>query len=545
MEGTPGQGAVPSGPVPRQGQGKWWSLVAVSGGMFMLLLDITIVAVALPAIQRQLHASLADLQWVVDAYAMTLAALLLTTGSLADLYGRRRLFAGGLAVFTVGSLLCGTATSPLFLIVARCGQGLGGAAMLATSLALLAQAYQGKDRAVAFAVWGAVMAVAIAVGPLVGGLLTQGASWRWIFLVNVPLGVLTLGLTLRRVPESKDPAPRRPDWLGFLSFTAALVALVLGLIRASQTSFTNPVVLACLVAAGGLALAFVAIEQRVPHPMFDLSLFRVPTFDGALLASFAISASFYSLLLYLVLYLQDALGESPLQAGLRLLVISGSTFLTSAAAGRLSRQVPVRWLVAFGLALVALGLGLLSGLAPADAWTAALPGFLLVGLGNGIVNPPLAQAAMGVVPPSRAGMASGINNTFRQTGIAAGVAALGTIFADRERAVLARALAQGHLPSAVVGRVVALVKAGAPPRQVLAGLSAHAAGLTTIGLRSGLVVGLDDILRVSLVVAALGALGTLSLIRNRDFVAGSHLEAPADTAHAASERPGQVAPAEA
>jgi len=516
--------------------GKWWSLVAVSGGMFMLLLDITIVAVALPAIQAQLHASLADLQWVVDAYAMTLAALLLTTGSLADLFGRKRVFASGLAVFTLGSLLCGTATSPLFLVLARCGQGIGGAAMLATSLALLAQAYQGHDRVVAFAVWGAVMAVAIAIGPLAGGLLTSGASWRWIFLVNVPLGILTFGVTLKQVPESKDPAARRPDWLGFLCFTAALTAVVLGLIRASQTSFTNPAVLGCLLGGAALAAVFVLVERHVRHPMFDLGLFGVPTFDGALLASFTISASFYSLLLYLVLYLQDGLGETPLQAGLRLLAISGSTFLASLAAGRLGRALPVRWLVSVGLVLVAIGLALLSRLSPQDTWTAALPGFVLIGLGNGIVNPPIAQAAMGVVPPARAGMASGINNTFRQTGIAAGVAALGTVFAVRERQVLGSTLRRAALPIGTRARVLALVHAGAPPRQVLAGLSRRAAALTGVGLHRGLVAGLDRILEAAVVIAALGALGSLGLIRNRDFVVGSHLAAePAVAAPAPAE----------
>lgn len=218
---------------------KWWTLLVSCAGMFMVLLDVTIVIVALPSIQHGLHSSYADVQWVVDAYALTLASFLLTGGSLADRYGRRRLFVIGLVVFTGVSLLCAVASSPLMLICSRSLQGVGGAILFATSLALLAQSFQGKERGTAFAIWGTVTAVAGALGPILGGLIATGISWRGIFLVNLPIGVAAIVVTLWQVQESRAPHPRRPDWAGFVSLTAGLVSLVYGLIRAGETTWST------------------------------------------------------------------------------------------------------------------------------------------------------------------------------------------------------------------------------------------------------------------------------------------------------------------
>src|ERR1700749_2037764 len=214
---------------------KWWTLVAVCTGTFMLLLDVTIVVVAIPDIQDGLNATFGQIQWVIDAYALTLASLLLTAGVLADRYGRRLLFAVGLAIFTLGSLLCGLAQTPLMLILSRSGQGIGGAIMFATSLALLGHSFRGPDRGVAFGVWGAITGVAVSLGPILGGVITSGISWRGIFLVNVPIGVAALGVTWWRVDESRAPHPGRPDWSGFVLLTTGLIGLVYGLIRASET----------------------------------------------------------------------------------------------------------------------------------------------------------------------------------------------------------------------------------------------------------------------------------------------------------------------
>jgi len=407
---------------------KWWTLTAVSVGIFMLLLDVTIVNVALPDIQRELDASLSDLQWVIDAYALSLAALLLTAGSLADLLGRRLIFAIGIVAFTAGSLLCGLATDPLFLALARAFQGVGGAIMFATSLALIAHAFRGADRGVAFGVFGAVTGIAVAIGPVLGGVITSGLGWRWIFFVNIPFGVAAVAVTLLRIDESRDPAARRPDWIGFVTFSGALAALVFGLIRGNAEGWGSPLIVACLAGAALLMGAFVVAEHVQRAPMFDLSLLRKPTFVGGLAAAFGISASLFAVLTYLVLYFQNVLGYSAAGTGVRFLALTGAIFLTAGIAGRLTSRVPTRLLIGPGFLLIGTGLLLMRGLDASSDWTHLLPGLIVAGVGAGLVNVPLASTAVAVVEPARAGMASGVNATFRQVGVATGIAVLGAIF---------------------------------------------------------------------------------------------------------------------
>src|SRR3954447_2556176 len=335
---------------------KWWTLVAVCTGVFMLLLDVTIVNVALPDIQKSLHAGLSDLQWVVDAYALSLAALLLTAGSIADRFGRRAMFSVGIVVFTAGSLLCGVAGDPTFLALARAFQGVGGAIMFATGLALLSSAFRGRERGAAFGVFGAVTGIAVAVGPVLGGALTSGLSWRWIFWVNVPVGIAALAVTLRAVDESRDPAARRPDWLGLVTFSLGLAALVYGLIRSNESGWSSAAVVGSLAAAVVLLVAFVLVEAFGRAPMFDLRLLRKPTFVGGLLAAFAISASLFAAFPYLVLYLQTGLGLSAMDTGLRFLVLSGPIFITAGIAGRLTDRVPASLLIGPGFAAIAVSL---------------------------------------------------------------------------------------------------------------------------------------------------------------------------------------------
>jgi EmrB/QacA subfamily drug resistance transporter len=508
---------------------KWWTLLAVCVGTFMLLLDVTIVVVAIPDIQRGLHASFGQIQWVIDAYALTLASLLLTAGVLADRYGRRLLFAIGLVIFTLGSLLCGLAQNPLMLILSRSGQGIGGAIMFATSLALLGNSFRGKDRGVAFGVWGAITGVAVSLGPILGGVITTGISWRAIFLVNVPIGVVAVAITWWRVDESRAPHPGRPDWTGFALLTAGLISLVYGIIRAGETSWGNAGVLICLVLGGILLTGFALAEARVTNPMFDLALFRVPTFDGGLIAAFCMNGSLFAMLLYLVLYLQYALGYSALQTGLRLLLISGPTLITATAAGRLSERVPVRWLIGPGLLLVGVGLFLMTGLSGTSSWTHLAPGFIVSGAGAGFVNPPLASTAIGVVEPQRAGMASGVNTTFRQIGIAVSIAALGTIFSSSLRNDLDRLLSPIPELKAHAQQIVNSVRQGQTASAFNAVPKAFR-GVLAAAVKSSFASGINELLYITGALALVGAVASLVLIRNRDFAQRQSTEAPQMTA---------------
>jgi EmrB/QacA subfamily drug resistance transporter len=496
---------------------KWWTLIAVCTGTFMLLLDVTIVVVALPEIQTALHATFADVQWVIDAYALTLASLLLTTGVLADRYGRRLLFSIGLVIFTLGSLTCGLAQSPMMLIISRSGQGIGGAIVFATSLALLAHSFRGKDRGVAFGIWGAITGVAVSLGPILGGAITTGINWRGIFLVNVPVGIVAVVITLWKVEESRASHPGRPDWGGFVLLTTGLVGFVYGLIRASETTWGNSGVIASLALGIVLLVAFVALEFRIDHPMFDMSLFRTPTFVGGLLAAFCMNGSLFAMFLYLVLYLQDILGYSALDTGLRLLVSTGGTFLAAGISGRLSEHVPVRYLIAPGLGLVGVGLLLMSGLSGTSNWAHLLPGLIVAGIGAGLVNPPLASTAIGVVTPERSGMASGVNSTFRQIGFAMSIAALGSIFASSLRRSLSHALSSVPALASHASSVVAQIRQG-DPGQAIAAAPASLRGQLELAIRSSFASSVDDILVVTAILAFVGAAGSLLLIRRKDFL---------------------------
>src|SRR3954470_18613574 len=407
---------------------RWWTLGAVCVATFMLLIDITIVNVALPAIAKDLGSSFTDLQWVVDAYALSLAALLLTAGSLSDLFGRRRVFVIGLGLFTLSSLLCGLATTPTFLTLSRAAQGVGGAAMFATSLALLAQAFHGADRGTAFGVWGATIGLAVAIGPLVGGALTEHVSWQSISLITLPIGILAIAVSLAKVRESSDPEHGGVDWPGLITFSGGLFLLVFALVRGNPEGWTSTLIVSFLIGAVVLLVAFVVVESRISKPMLDLSLFRRPAFAGASIAAFAMSAGMFSMFLYLTLYLQNTLGLSPLETGVRFLPLTAVSFFAAPLAGRLQSKLQIRYLFGIGLGLVGLGLFLMRAIDADSDWVALLPGFIVAGAGIGTTNPSLATTAVGVVEPRRSGMASGINNTFRQVGIATGIAGLGALF---------------------------------------------------------------------------------------------------------------------
>jgi len=503
----------------RQRESKWWTLTVVCLATFMLLLDITIVNVALPAIQRSLDASFSDLQWVVDAYALTLSVFLLVSGSIADRIGRRLVFTAGLGVFSAASLLCGLALSPMMLSLSRAAQGVGGAMMFATTLALIAQAFHGKDRAVAFGVLGAVNGGAVAIGPLLGGLLTQGLGWRSIFLVNVPVGIAAIALTLRMVPESRDPTPHGIDYLGAVLFSGSGVLAVLALIRGNADRWTSPLILGCLTGSAVLLVVFVFYELHHPSPLFDLSLFRKPAFCGVSVTAFSLSASMFAMFLYITLFLQNILRYAPLKAGLVVLPITLLSFFIAPIAGRLTQRIPARVFLGGGLLLVSIGLALMTHTTPESNWTVLLPGFIVAGIGIGMVNPPLASAAISVVPPQRSGMASGINSTFRQVGIATGIAGLGAIFQARLESSVSNSLRE----TALAGQATAIAHAvatGGGRQAVPASAPASARAMVSQVARQAFATGFNELFVVAAVIALVGAVVAAVTVRSKDFVSG-------------------------
>jgi len=500
---------------------KWWTLVLISIATFMLLLDITVVNVALPDIQRDLDASLSSLQWVVDAYSLMLAAFLLTAGSLGDRLGRRRVFSFGFGVFTFASFLCGIAGDPTLLNLARGLQGIGGAAMFATSLALIGQEFHGRDRATAFGVWGATVGGAVAVGPLVGGLITEHFGWEWIFFVNIPIGVVAIVLTEIRLANVAAQDPQRIDLPGLVTFSGGLFLLIFGLIRANPEGWGSLTIVASLAGSAALLLAFLAIEARSSNPMLDLGLFRKPAFNGVSAVAFGLSAGMFAMFLYLTIYMQGVLDYSPLETGLHFLPLTVLSFVASPISGKLSHRVPIRVLVGVGLGLVGVGLMLMHGLNPDSDVSALLPGFLVAGVGIGITNPGIGQAAIAVVPAAKSGMGSGINTTFRQVGIATGVASLGAVFQSRVDSKLS-----GLLPNAPDGLAEVVSSGGsraaaaaAPPGQRVEVV--HAAKIAFVS-------GFNEILLIGAILSFVGAALGFALVRSSDFVTASEEAEPAE-----------------
>src|SRR3954465_14669398 len=468
------------------GRGRW-TLVAVCATTFMLLVDLTIVNVALPSMQRELDASLTGLQWVVDAYAVSLAALILTAGALADRYGRRLVFAAGIVLFSVASFLCGIAWNIAALDVARAFQGIGGAALFATALALIGAEYQGPARMNAIAIWGSTVGFAVAAGPLLGGIITNFLSWRWIFFVNIPVGAFALVLALRSVRESRDANARSTDIAGLITFSAALFLIVFGLLRGNDAGWGSAQILVTLVGGVALLVAFVVIERMQERPMLDVALFQQPAFAGVQAGTFCLGAGMFALFPFLSIYLQDIDGYSPLQAGLRFLPITVFVFLVPLVTRRHAAGAPMWALLAGILAIVGVGVALMELVSVDSSWTVLLPGFIVPGIGVGLANPTIAGAALRVVDPARTGMASGISNTCRIGGLAVGVAALGVLLQHGVGTHLAAAGYGGKSISAAVSSS-GLSAAGRNPRLADAANAAFVSGLHLILLAGCLTV---------------------------------------------------------
>ncbi|WP_018546946.1 MFS transporter [Streptomyces sp. LaPpAH-108] len=459
----------------------WGTLTAVCLGTFMLLLDVTIVVVALPDMSHALGASLGDLQWVVDGYALALAALLLGAGAAADVLGRRRTYVAGVVLFAAASLLCGLAAGPGTLVAARVIQGVGAAAMFATTLPLLGSVYQGKQRSVALGVWGAVSGGAAAVGPVLGGLLTEGPGWRWIFFVNLPVSVAAVWLTLRVVPESRGggagSAWQRVDWAGTAAFAAFAGGLTYAVVRAGEDGWGASATLTAFGCALLALVVFVLVERRVAHPLLDLSLLRNRTFVGVMAGAFAFNAVAFGVTPYLSLWMQTLLGMSPVRSGLTLLPMTVAAMIVAVLVGRLLHGAPSRLTIGGGLLLIGAGCVCQAVLSAGSDWTALIPGFVLVGAGTGLVSPTVAGAALASVQPHRAGMAGGAVNTVRQLGYALGVAVFGTILTSRMESTLPHGAAH-----ALAGGAAGALRASFPDEVLHA---AFASGLNRALLTAG------------------------------------------------------------
>jgi EmrB/QacA subfamily drug resistance transporter len=486
---------------------KWWPLVTVCLGTFMLLVDVTIVNVALPQMATDLQTSFNSLQWVIDGYALSLGVLLLGAGSLGDLLGHRRFYIGGLIVFALSSLACGLAGNDVELITARVVQGIGAAAMFTTTFALLNSSYQGRERGAAYGIWGGVSGAAAAVGPILGGLLTEGLSWRWIFLVNLPVSVAAIILCVTALAADRARQPGRFDFSGTTTFTVAAAALTLAVIRANDVGWSSPQTWGLLVLSAAALAAFAVVERRSSHAMLDLSLLANRSFLGILIASLLVNFAAFAAFTYTSIWLQSVIGLSPLRAGLTGLPVSVFSVIVSAFAGaRLHGRSP-RAIIGSGMLLISAGSLVCALLVDADSsWPALLAGYAIIGMGVGLVMPTLASSAMGSVPARRGGMAAGAITTARQLGFAIGIAVLGTVFASRAEGYLAdhgapdpSATSHG-LAAGQAGRILAAV-----PGPLRSSVDAALHGASAAGLDTGFFVAAG--------VGLVGGVAVLLLVR--------------------------------
>ena len=407
---------------------KWWTLAAISFGLFMIMLDNTVVNVALPSIQRDLKVSVSSLEWVVNAYFLTFAVLLLTGGKLGDLIGRRRVFVIGLAIFTLSSLVCGLATNGQTLIGARAVQGVGAALMNPATLSILMATFPPRQRGMAMGIWVGVSAVALALGPITGGLLAEHADWSWIFFVNVPIGALAIVVARVVIRESRDTSrEQRLDLPGLLTSGIAFFALTYSLIEANNKGWTSAEILSLFAVAALGFVAFVLLEHRQRVPMLDLSLFRNRTFTGANATMMLVALSMFGVFFFVSLFVQGIIGYSPVQAGAAFLPMTLCIIVFAPVAGKLSDRIGGRWLMGGGMGLVSASLVLFSLLDQSSTFWNLFPALLVGGAGMAMAMTPTTAAAMGSVPVDKAGVGSGVLNSMRQVGGSLGVAIMGAI----------------------------------------------------------------------------------------------------------------------
>jgi EmrB/QacA subfamily drug resistance transporter len=410
---------------------KWWTLGAVAFGLFMIMLDNTVVNVALPTMEKDLHVSQARLEWVVVAYALTFAALLITGGKLGDMFGRRRLFVIGLVIFTASSLACGLATSAGFLIGARAVQGVGAALMSPATLSIITATFPPKERGQAIGIWAGVSALALAIGPLVGGVIVENINWNWIFFINIPVGILGIIASQIFIKESRDTSHEQSlDLPGLITSALGLFALSYALIEGNGKGWTSPEIIGFFVAAVVLLVAFVLFELRQRLPMLDLSLFKIGSFSGSNTVAMLVSMGMFGVFFFVSLYIQNILGYSPTQAGAMFLPMTVLIIVIAPIAGRLSDRVGARWLMGGGMTIVGISLLLYQRATVDSDFLTLLPAMVLGGVGMAMTMSPMTAAAMGSVPVDKAGVGSGVLNSFRQVGGSLGIGLMGAILAS-------------------------------------------------------------------------------------------------------------------
>jgi EmrB/QacA subfamily drug resistance transporter len=408
---------------------KWWTLGAMCFALFMIMLDNTVVNVALPSIQRDLGASISGLEWTINGYTLSFAVLLATGGRLGDIFGRRRMFLFGVVIFALSSATAGFAVNSTDLVVSRVVQGVGAALMMPATLSIITDAFPASERGKAMGTWAGVSALALAVGPVLGGFLTEHVSWRAIFYLNIPVAIGAVTAALFAVRESRDTTVgREVDFAGVAALTGALTALILALVEGNSWGWGSTEIVALLIGAVVGTVAFVAIELRVKAPMVEFRFFADRNFLGAVVVALIVSFSMLGVFFFLALYMQDILGYSPLEAGIRFLPSTLMIVTVAPIAGRLADRFGPRWLIAGGLTVVAASLYSFSGIAIDSSYLDLLPGFMLLGIGIAMTMSPMTSAAMNAVSVEKAGIASGILSMFRMVGGSLGVAVTGAIF---------------------------------------------------------------------------------------------------------------------
>jgi EmrB/QacA subfamily drug resistance transporter len=411
---------------------KWWTLGAMCFALFMIMLDNTVVNVALPSIQRDLHTSVSELEWTLNGYTLTFAVLLATGGRLGDIFGRRLFFMAGVAIFAITSATAGFATDPTMLIISRAVQGVGAALMMPATLSIVTQVFPPQERGKAIGTWAGVSALALTIGPVVGGLLTEHVSWRAIFYINLPVAALALFASLVVVRESRDETiERRVDYLGVATLTAGLAAIVLALIEGNGWGWGSPTIVSLLIGGFALLALFVAVEQNVRAPMIEFVLFRTRNFIGSTLVAFVITFAMMGSFFFMAIYMQDVLGYSPLEAGIRFLPTTVLIVGIAPIAGRLSDRIGAMPPMAAGLAVLAAAMYLFAQVTPSTTFSDILPPFMLMGAGIALVMSPMSTAAMNAVEMQKAGIASGILQMARMIGGSVGIAATGAIFQSK------------------------------------------------------------------------------------------------------------------